>query len=808
MKFTWSWLKEYLDTEATVEEVCDKLTAVGLELEELEDKGKSLEIFKSVEVVDCVPHPDSDHLNVCKVKKADGEILQVVCGAPNARKGMKAVLAEIGSLIPALDLKIKKAKVRGVESCGMLCSERELGLGQDHEGIIDLPADTELGLSVSELYNLNDPVIDIYITPDRGDCLGVHGVARNLNATDIGKIREDKLITKEHKTFGKSPIVPEIQTELCPFFAGRYIKGVKNCETPQWMKDKLNAVGIKSISALVDITNYVMMCIGKPMHVYDADKIEGGKLIARLAKEGGEKVLALDENEYEVTGSQMVIADIKNGHGVAGIIGGLNSGCSMDTQNVFLESAIFDAVNIAKTGRALNIQTDARFRFERGIDPETTIKSIEMATDLILEICGGEVSDIVTAGKKPVANKRIIFNTEFVEEYTATKIDESRIIDILEKLGFDCEKMADDHRYMVSVPSWRHDVDMEKDLVEEIIRIHGFTNIPALELPKDRFKETDDSSKTRDSYLKVWNAKKVLASRGLYEVVTWSFMEDKKVDLFGAVNDKLIIQNPIISELNHMRPTILPNLLDVYKKNRDRGFKNVCVFESGATFLGAEPKDQKEEVSGIRVGKTSEKNIYNNDREFDVFDVKKDIFEALETMGVKTDSLQITRNAPDYYHPKRSASVGFGKNIIGCFGELHPATLKDMGISERVNAFEIYVDNIPVKKAKKKDVSKGKYDISDLPLVTRDFAFIIDLKTPVSDVVRCINGTEKQLDKTVKIFDVYEGDKMEEGKKSIALTVSIQPKQKTLTGEEIEYISNQIIKAVTNKLGGKLRDGE
>lgn len=804
MKFTWSWLKEYLDTNASVEEICDKLTAIGLELEEMEDRSEGLKEFKSVEVIDCVPHEDSDHLNVCKVKKADGEILQVVCGAPNAHKGMKAVLAEVGAYIPALDLKIKKAKVRGVESCGMLCSERELGLGEDHDGIIDLPQDTELGLSVAEIYNLDDPVIDINVTPDRGDCLGVYGIARDLWATEIGKLNQNKIKTKKHKTFGASPITPEINTSLCPFFAGRYIKSVKNCESPQWMKDKLAAVGMKSISALVDITNYVMMCIGRPMHVYDADKITGDKIIVRTAIEGGENITGLDEVEYKVEGSKVVIADVKNGLGIGGIIGGMESGCLMDTTNVFLESALFDAVNIAKTGRALNVQTDARYRFERGVDPEMVIKGIEMATDLILEICGGEVSDIVTAGEKPVSERTTEFDTRLVEGYTATKIYEDRIIDILEKLGFECTKKSA-HVYSVKIPSWRHDVDMNKDLVEEVIRIHGLDKIPALDLPRDRLSEKETFSLTTAKYQGVWKAKKALASNGMSEVLTWSFMEDNKVNLFGKTNEYLYIQNPIISELNHMRPTIIPNLLDTYKRNRDRGFKNISIFESGSTFLGSNAEDQKLELAGIRVGRTSEKNIYQDDREFDAFDVKKDAMDALEALGVKIDSLQITRNAPDYYHPKRSGSLGFGKNIIACFGELHPATLKDMEVGERVNAFEIYVDNIPFKQ---KADNKGKYDISDLPVVTRDFAFILNVDVAASDVIRCINGTEKQIDKTVKIFDVYEGDKMEEGKKSIALTVTIQPKQKTLTGEEIDYVSSQIIKAVTNKLGGKLRDGE
>ncbi len=792
MKLTFNWLKEHLETSASLAEICEKLTFTGLEVESVEDKAKSLNYFSVAKIIEAKPCENSSKLKVCQVQVDNSDkLLQIICGASNARSGLKVAYAPIGSVIPASQMVIKKAKIAGVESNGMLCSAAELGLGIDGEGIIEIDEKWPIGSKITEVFAQNDAIIEINVTPNRGDCLGIYGVARDLAASGIGKLK--------NLEFSKidSAVVSPIQiknnaVEACGYAAFRYFKNVKNCESPKWLKEKLNAVGINSISAIVDITNYVMMVLNRPMHAYDASKIDGS-LNIRFA-ETAEKFVSLKNEEFVLDEKILVIADDKKALGIAGIIGSNNSGCSLETTEILLESALFDAVKIADAGRKLNLQTDARYRFERGVDVETCESGILLATKLILEICGGSANDVILVGNKP-AKQKIDFSITKIKKLTGLEVAADLAVEILTKLGFVVEKQNKDELSLI-VPSHRHDISCAEDLVEEVVRILGYDKIAASSLPADLLKTEAENIKPNLLH----KFRSHLVFQGMIETINWSFCDVDLAKTFGEENKKLTLKNPISVELGHMRPNLLIGLLLSYNKNKTRGFSNLSLFETGNVFL---ENRQELMVAGIRIGQNKPQNHYHDEREFDVFDVKKDLLDLLEISGINPKSVQLDASSPPkYYHPHRFAAVKLGKNIIGYFGEIHPAIAKKFEIKNRINAFEVFANNLP---AQIKSTTRKAFEVSDLQMVERDFAFLINKNQAIGDLIKTINNCDKQLIKEVNIFDIYTGKNIDESKKSVALRVIIQPLEKTLTSEEIEFLSKKIIEAVEKNHQASLR---
>ena len=815
MKFTLKWLKEYLDTQATACDICDKLDQIGLEIEEIIDNGKQLKEFVCVSVEDVENHPDSDHLHICKVKKENGELLQIVCGAPNVRSGMKAVLAPVGTMMPSGDFKISKSKIRGVESCGMLCSEKELGIGEDHSGIIELDDNTKIGKNIAEIKGLDDITIDINITPNRGDCLGVYGIARDLSATGIGKLKDFKDYKIEATV--PNPIKIDIRDNNCSEFLCRYIKNVKNCESPNWIKEKLIAVGVNPKSALVDITNYVMLVLNRPLHCYDADKIQGNIIVKKSV--GGEKFKALDHNEYELKADSTLITDTNNNIlGLGGVIGGEDFGSSNDTTNVLLECAIFDPISVAKTARGLNINTDAKFRFERGVDPLSSELTINYATYLIMSICGGESSEItcgVVCSDKHVCTsgsvlkfeeRHINFNIQDVELILGLKIERQKIIDILIKLGYKVKEETNDLNLLdLTIPSWRNDIIVKENIVEDIIRIYGYDNLKETKIANEKVGEESSNIENKLFYNKMHDVASLLSANGMVEVISWSFMNEKTASDFSLINDKLRLINPISSELSYMRPSIIPNLMTIAKYNQDRTIENISIFECGKIFINQTPEGQKETIAGIRIGSICQKDVLGTSRKFDIYDVKKDLFDVLKLFNINADNLIITNDIPDYYHPFRSGAVKMGNVILGIFGEIHPLKTNKIGLKGKVNAFEVYLNNLPKLKAQK-TTQKKRFILNDLQPLYRDFAFIIDRELEIGKIINIVKKSNKDLIKEVHVFDIYEGENIDKNKKSIAFSVKIQPLNKTLTTEEIDQISNKIIKEITEKYDAVLRD--
>lgn len=786
MKFTLNWLKEHLETTATLDEIVAKLTAIGLEVESVIDKSKDLTQFRIAQIIDAIPHPDADRLRVCRVNTGTEE-LQIVCGAPNARAGINVVLAPVGALIPNGGFKIKASKIRGVDSNGMLCSSLELGLGEDSGGIIEMPAANDiLGKKFVDVAGLCDPVIEIAITPNRGDCLGVYGIARDLAATGIGTLKP--LEIKVVKSDFYSQVRVTIQDEnACPMFAGRYFKGVKNGESPEWLQNRLKAIGLKPISTLVDITNYIAFEFGRPLHVYDAGKL-AGNLEVRFAKEG-EKFTALDNKEYNLTTDLLVVSDDKQVQALGGVIGGLESGCGPQTADVFLEVALFNPDAVTRSGRKLEILTDSRYRFERKPDPAFVIKGMEIASRMIIDLCGGQASEPVIAGIEPQWHNIIKLPHGFIKKYSGVEINDAQIDNILNNLGFTINGEK------ISTPSWRPDVEAAPDLVEEVLRIHGYDNIPMLPISANQGQGAD-SNKTS-------NLKHILAARGLSEVITWSFIDKKKAHLFAQINPGLTLQNPISSELNYMRPSIVPNLLDALAKNAARGMSDLAFFEIGPVFNDATPGGQSLVLSGVFSGKHTARNVHGGMRDVDVFDAKAEVLAALEGAGAPTASLQTLREAPAYYHPGKSGVFKLGKTTIGMFGELHPSILKSWDLKVSVMAFEVLLDNIPAPKAKK-STAKPKLEKSDYQSSTRDFAFLIDAGVAASEIVKAAGSVDKVLIRDVDLFDVYQGKNIEADKKSIAISIKIQPNDRTLTEAEIEDLSKKVVESI-EKFGGVLR---
>ncbi|NVK19722.1 MAG: phenylalanine--tRNA ligase subunit beta [Methylocystaceae bacterium] len=798
MKFTYSWLLEHLDTDKTFDEIVDKLSMIGLEVEGVEDRSKGLETFKIAEIVSAEKHPDADKLKVLKVNDGEKEY-DVVCGAPNARAGLKGVFATSGSYIPGLDVTLKPTKIRGVPSEGMMMSEAEMNLSEDHDGIVDLPADVEVGARAVDVMGLTDPIVEIAITPNRGDCAGVRGIARDLAAAGYGTLKS--INTDPVAGAYESPIKVNIaDTKACPQFAGRYIRGVKNGPSPKWLQEKLLAVGLRPISALVDVTNYFSQGLCRPLHVFDADKLNGN-INVRLATEG-ETLLALDEKEYTLDSEMTVVCDDTTPHALGGIMGGENSGCTDDTTNVFLECALFDPIRTAMTGRKLDILSDARYRFERGVDEAGVVEMTEMATRLILDLCGGEPSELVVAGEEPKWQRTITLRKARVKQLTGVDVPESEMVRILEVLG--CELTDKGDAFDVQPPSWRSDIELEACLVEEVIRVYGYEHIEEVSLVREtnlpQVALTPMQQK-RDA------ARRTLVARGVSEAVTYAFLPEKQAKLFGWTDENLRLTNPISTDLEIMRPSLLPNLLAACQRNNDRNMPNGCLFEVGPQFDGDEADKQPVVVGGVRTGQTGPRNWAQGPRRVDVFDAKADVLAVLEAAGAKVDSLQVDpEGAPAHYHPGRSGALKLGpKNTLAYFGELHPGVLAKMGYKGIAVGFEIYIDNIPAPKAKKTGALRPLLVLSQFQSVERDFAFVVDSDVPAAKIIQSAKTADKKLITDAAVFDVYEGDNMEEGKKSVAITITLQPTKDTLTDDEIQAVSDKVVASVAKNTGGELR---
>ncbi|NOE19963.1 phenylalanine--tRNA ligase subunit beta [Ruegeria atlantica] len=797
MKFTLSWLKDHLDTDASVDEITEALTDLGLEVEEVINPADKLKDFTLGYVKHAEKHPDADKLRVCKVDTDEGE-LQIICGAPNAREGITVVVCKPGMYIPGLDLTISVGKIRGVESFGMMASERELELSDEHDGIIELPSG-EVGDRFVDWLAENDPskvdpVIEIAITPNRPDALGVEGIARDLAARGIGTLKQRDYVPVPGDF--ESPIKVSIDEDTldgCPHFTGRLIKGVKNGPSPQWLQDQLKAIGLRPISALVDITNYMTFDHNRPLHVFDADKVQGNLRVHRA--KGGETLVALDEKEYTLQPGMMVISDDKGPESIAGIMGGQETGCTEDTVNVFLESAFWDHVQIALTGRALKINSDARYRFERGVDPEYTLEGLEHATQLILDICGGEASKVVEAGKAPNHARAYKLDAERVQSLVGMDIPESEQRQTLTRLGFRLEGE------MAHVPSWRPDIMGEADLVEEVARIASLTKLQGKPLPR----VTDGIPKPvmTPTQRRQSMARRTCAALGYNECVTYTFIDQASAALLGGGDDATMLENPISSEMSHMRPDLLPGLLQAAARNQARGYADVALFEVGPVFHDGEPGDQKTQIAGLLVGRNGPKDVHGASRPVDVFDAKADAEAVLAAIGAPA-KVQILRGGDAWWHPGRHGKICLGpKKVLGVFGELHPRVLQAMDIKGPAMAFTIWPDEVPLPR--KSGATRAALELRDLQAVERDFAFIVDENVEALTLVNAAAGADKALIEDVRVFDEFIGGSLGEGKKSLAITVRLQPTEQTLKEKDIEAVAEKIIAKVSKATGGVLR---
>ena len=800
MKFTLGWLKEHLDTNAGLTEIVNQLTANGLEVEEVADRATDLAAFITARVIEAKPHPNADKLQLCLVDTGSEQV-QVVCGAPNARTAMKGVFAPVGTTIPGTGLYLKKAKIRGEESHGMLCSEREMGISDEHEGIIELPDDTPVGVPFAELQGLDDPVVEIQITPNRQDCLGIHGIARDLAASGIGTARP--LVIDPVAGSFTSPIdvtlkFGETAPLPCPLFVGRYFRGVKNGPSPKWLQDRLTAIGLRPISALVDMTNYYTFDVGRPLHVFDADKV-AGHIHVRLSTKG-ERLAALNGNEYETDDAMTVIADDVGVLGLGGVIGGEPSGCTDDTVNVFIEAALFDPIRTAMTGRKLQIESDARYRFERGVDPAFVVDGMEIATRLVLDVCGGKASGLVVAGAAPDWRRSLSLRPSRVRELGGLDVSSDEIVRILASLGFGVG--PENTHLNVEIPSWRSDIDGEADLVEEVVRIKGYDAIPPVPIPRRSAVTQPVLSPLQRRRSAV---RRTLAARGLVEAVTFSFAPKSQVELFGGTDDTLLLANPISSDLDAMRPSLLPNLVAAAGRNHDRGADGTALFEVGPVYHDDSPQGQSQVAGGVRSGAAGSRHWRDRSRAVDVFDAKADVAAALEAHGFNSDNAQIVADAPAWYHPGRSGMLKLGPHkTLAHFGELHPAILGRMDLKVPVVAFEVFLDDVPLPKVKQRN-TRAKLDLADLPAVERDFAFVVDQDATAATLVAAARAAEKKLITEVSVFDVYSGEGIEPGKKSIAFSVRLQPTEKTMTEAEIDAVAANIVAAVSKATGGTLR---
>lgn len=802
MKFTLSWLKTHLETEAPLEDILYALTDLGLEVEDVVDPAARLKYFTLGKVIKAEKHPDADKLKVCTVATNEGES-QIICGAPNAREGITVVVAKPGTYIPGLDITIQVGKIRGIESFGMMCSEREMELSEEHDGIIELP-EGEIGDSFVDYLAKTDPakvdpVIEIAITPNRPDALGIRGIARDLAARGLGVLKP----APEAKIAGTfdSPISVTIdddtRVEGCEVFMGRMIRGVKNGPSPQWLQDQLTAIGLRPISALVDITNFFTYDQNRPLHVFDADKVHGNLRVHRA--KGGETLVALDEKSYELKAGMVVISDDNQVESIAGVMGGLASGCTDETENVFLEAAVWETIQIAKTGRALKINSDARYRNERGIDPAFNAPAIELATQMIVDLCGGEASHVVTAGEVPDVSRAYKLDTDRVQSLVGMEIPDATQRASLVALGF---VLNGD---MASVPSWRPDVLGSADLVEEVARIASLTKLEGRPMARESVGVPDPiltPMQRRES-----TARRTAAALGYNECVTYSFIDQASAEIFGGGTDATMLANPISSEMSHMRPDLLAGLLQAAARNQSRGIADMALFEVGPAFHGGEPEEQHVQVAGLLVGATGPKNVHGERRDVDVFDAKADAEAILASIGAPTKA-QIMRGSNNWWHPGRNGNICLGpKKVLASFGEVHPKTLKNMGVSGTAVAFTVYLEQPPF--ARKTKATRAALGASDLQAVERDFAFVVDNDVTALALTNAAAGADKNLIASVHLFDEFKGEKAEsqmgEGKKSLAITVRIQPKDATLKVKEIEAIAAKILEKVEKATGGVLR---
>jgi phenylalanyl-tRNA synthetase beta chain len=829
MKFSLSWLKDHLETRAPLEEILIALTDLGLEVESVEDPGASLGSFTICRVIEAAKHPNADKLRLCRVEtwpsgpNQPSVEVQVVCGAPNARTGLVGVFAAPGLHIPGTGVDLKPGVIRGVESNGMLCSERELMISEDHDGIIDLPEDAPLGVRYIDYAGLNDPVIEVAVTPNRPDALGIAGIARDLAARGIGTLITAQIenVPGSFESPVKVSLHDDVADTACPLFVGRYFRGVKNGPSPKWIQRRLRAIGLRPISALVDITNYITFGYGRPLHVFDADKVTGD-IHVRLSRPG-ETLATLDDKAYTFDDAMTLICDDAGPEAIGGVMGGLRSGCTDETVNVFVEAAYFDPIRTAATGRKLRVNSDARYRFERGIDPEFTPIGMELGTRMILDLCGGEPSVVVIAGSVPDTARSYALDPDRVASLVGLEISRDEQIRILTALGFEVvdpiealaaaaalamgaiPSMVDD-ALSVSPPPWRPDVQGEADLVEEIARVASLSKLTARPLARTSIgvsPQTLTPSQKRESV-----TRRHLAGLGLNEVVSYSFVSETAAALFGGGQAALKLENPISSEMSDMRPSLLPGLLAAVARNQARGFADLGLFEIGPAFHGGEPGEQTTQASAVRVGATAPRDWAGARRPINLYDAKSDAEATLAALGAPVDKLMLAREAPGWFHPGRSAVLKLGpKNILAVFGELHPKVLQAMDVKGPAVAMTLFLENLPQRKVK--SAARSALEVSDFQAVERDFAFVVDERVEAGEILRAARGADKKLIDWVSAFDVFEGGRAAEqlgaGRKSVAISVHMQPTAGTLTEAEIETVSARIIEAVSKATGGELR---
>lgn len=799
MKFSLSWLKDHLETNCTPNHIGEVLTDMGLEIESLVNPKDLLEGLSVGKIIEIRKHPNADKLNICQVQTSDDD-LNIICGATNIKVGMKVVVAKPGSFIPGLNIALKKSNIRGVESFGMMCSEKELNISDEHEGIIELPQETEVGVPYSSIIDENTVTFEIAITPNRPDALSVFGIARDLAARGVGKlkIKDSPKIKETFISTLSIQLDSSVVENECPFFVARHIKNVKNSSSPNWLQKRLKSIGLKPISALVDITNYMTFDKGRPLHVFDADKINGNLRVRKSFS--GEEFHALDEIIYKLEEGMTVIVDEKEIVSLAGIIGGLNSSVSELTNNVILESAYFEPISVASTGRKLKINSDARYRFERGVDPSFTIRGSDMATRMILEICGGEASNSIVSGKVPELNREILFNPQKVTNLLGIDIKSEKQISILVSLGFDVRENKGE--LLVGVPPWRPDVHGQADLVEEIARISSLANLPSTPMYRDTpdiLKPVVTIKQSRESMIK-----RTLASLGYTECLSYSFLDEYVSKTFNDGNEEILLLNPISSEMTNMRNSLLPGLIRVIEKNQAKGTFSMALFELGQCFKSNRVGDEDSELTAILLGNSSDQNLYNDTRPLDIFDIKRDLQHLFKCLGLKIDGFKMHREAPDFFHPQRSASLFLGNKKVAVFGEISPFVLKDFSIKGRVNSFTVFLENLTFPKQKK--ISKNPLLVENLQAIERDFSFLVNVQEEFGNLRKAILSLKNEMIVGVTIFDTFIGSNLNlSERKSMSIRVKIQPKTVNLNDGEIGAICKEIIDVVSSKVGGTLR---